>query len=327
MKICNVCGNQLPDAVRFCNKCGSKVSDLQPGLQCPKCGGAYPAGTKFCKKDGTALAAVVPPAAESPLKEAVMPEVTVKSGPLNTETQRPDTEKTETKKPDQAAMLNCPICGGVYPAGTKFCKKDGTLLSDKSVGQSAAVSGEEAAPVAAAVAIERGKASETPVDKPQEGKVAGPAATTPAVAGEAPKTATTAAGRSKTSSAGLWIILLIVLLAAIIAGGYFAYKKYFSKDSDMKTAQVAPAPDSSIPATPATPYAPTVAGNSTEQKPPIQRSVIASTPQSRIGIKASALINDVRNGRPYGFGTNFRVGASRVAHYVMYTNAVPNQTT
>jgi hypothetical protein len=55
-----------------------------------------------------------------------------------------------------------------------------------------------------------------------------------------------------------------------------------------------------------------------QQPPPMQ-----PTP---VEITASAIVADIVNGLPTGFTTDYRVGASRVVHYVKYQKALPGQT-
>jgi hypothetical protein len=61
--------------------------------------------------------------------------------------------------------------------------------------------------------------------------------------------------------------------------------------------------------------------------PPPQDQYQPPQPRTRVAIKASSLATDFRNGRPVGFSTSFRQGASRVVHYVQYTKASVGQTT
>ena len=57
--ICPNCGAEQPDAARFCNQCGTRLSGQVVAavqLTCPRCGHVNPEGSKFCGECGATLA-------------------------------------------------------------------------------------------------------------------------------------------------------------------------------------------------------------------------------------------------------------------------------
>jgi|WetSurMetagenome_2_1015567.scaffolds.fasta_scaffold01521_11 ribosomal protein L40E len=419
MKICNACGRQLPDQVKFCNKCGASVAPASAETQhpsqdssisCAKCGATYPAGTKFCRKDGTPLmaspivsgidksetemqisektelaiskeTATVPPGvsiaaaglptdanssepateepivktadAEKPIPEPLSSELMISAAPdsipeetidKTTDSGAPiaaaDTsEPVISAEPAQDSSITCPKCGALYPAGSKFCRKDGALLCGMSAPQTAAAVDSEEASVEAAAVIKQQAATPT-----------APVAEEPAAAIQEPP------DKPKSGKLVLWSIVIVVLLAASTAGGYFLYTKFMIKnmpaanDQSVAISQPAPAhirpteaPPAQAPVNTSPPQivtSPSASSAPAEAKPgpaatvpaPQQTQVdhaqpiTTSLPMAGVRIKASAMINDVRDNKPYGFGTQFQFGASRITHYVYYDNAIPNQT-
>lgn len=57
IRLCDSCGTELPFASVFCNKCGSKCTELpkeviSAGKLCPKCGNSLEEGDAFCIQCG-----------------------------------------------------------------------------------------------------------------------------------------------------------------------------------------------------------------------------------------------------------------------------------
>jgi hypothetical protein len=131
------------------------------------------------------------------------------------------------------------------------------------------------------------------------------------------------AGKQKAGNPVLWILAILILLAAGAAGGYFIYKTFLQKNEPQFASQpVRGLPDQSQ-------YQGAAGGQNQQgmqqplqpgqQQPPL-------TPPTTVEITASAIVADIVNGLPTGFTTEYKVGGSRVVHYVKYQKALPGQT-
>jgi hypothetical protein len=147
-------------------------------------------------------------------------------------------------------------------------------------------------------------------------------------------------GKPKSGGKAPLIIVLVVLLFAVAAGGYYYYAKYIRKAPQPTQAQPAPSPatgQAQVPGVPAGQPQPGGATGPSMSQPAQPGSPAAPVPEdqyqplpqarTRVAIKASALAANFKKGRPVGFASNFRYGASRVVHYVQYVRASVGRTT
>jgi hypothetical protein len=186
------------------------------------------------------------------------------------------------------------------------------------------------------------------IEKPEPVQAADVAAET--VGGPAPVAApepekespVTAADKPKSNNALLWIIVIIVLLGAGAAGGYVFYTTFFLNKETPKSdsqsvpgvpdqGQVLPSPGGQggqmQPGGPSEPSMQPQPSPMPPMQPPAQvQQQTASQLLTKVEIKASALVSDIKNGKPAGFSSSFLIGSSRVAHYVQYQKAQPGQT-
>jgi len=120
---CKSCGGALKAGAKFCSQCGAVVSpdaralEAAPSMtsrRCPKCGAENPATARFCRVDGHELSKDRAAAAGAGLE-------------------RPE-NRTATASADSVTdgpvpgTIKCPRCGTANPAGSRFCKIDGTPL-------------------------------------------------------------------------------------------------------------------------------------------------------------------------------------------------------
>jgi hypothetical protein len=204
----------------------------------------------------------------------------------------------------------CESCKKNIPETAKFCPSCGGKIEKQEPEQAADA---QAAPAAASSPI----AAPEPVQD---------------------KTAA-AADKPKSNNTLLWIIVLIVLIGAAAAGGYVFYTTFLKKDTPKFDSQSVPGmhDQGQVPGGQMQPGSPADSSMQPQQAPmppqsPMQPQAQVQqqmTPQllTKVEIKASALVSDIRNGKPAGFSSSFLIGASRVAHYVQYQKAKSGQTT
>lgn len=84
--------------------------------RCPRCNRQFPMRQKFCTVDGAALEVVAATAETAPEPRS--------SGQVKAQAVPP----VEPAAPEPPSGLACPACGTVWPAGTRFCERDGTPL-------------------------------------------------------------------------------------------------------------------------------------------------------------------------------------------------------
>ncbi len=187
----------------------------------------------------------------------------------------------------------CESCKNNIPDTAKFCPVCGAKIEpQKPV---------EAAEIPAAPVVAPPVAEQAPVAPP---------VATPAPARDM---TTPVADKPKSNNTLLWIIVLIILIGAGGVGGYICYNTFFKKEAPQFDSQPMPGMPEQ--------------GQMQPQQPPMQPQTMTPQLLTKVEIKASSLVSDIKNGKPSGFATSFLVGASRVAHYVQYQKAVPGQTT
>lgn len=151
----------------------SLVSPEADALVCPKCDRSYPPTQKFCNVDGIALGPSRP-SLEAPTEEAPLPndgdlpqnenpeppspkaEDDRQSGSLSSpqvEVEAPDLRvASETRHVPVEAVdgegLACPKCGQAFPAGVRFCDRDGATLVSKETAEAALTLAEQSPPSA-----------------------------------------------------------------------------------------------------------------------------------------------------------------------------------
>lgn len=90
---------------------GALIGDAMETKFCPTCGAGYTGGTMNCPKDGT------------PLRMKGQP-----TEPAKTQSAAATNEQAQTETPKPQLNKFCPVCGGEYQDGVKYCSKDGTEL-------------------------------------------------------------------------------------------------------------------------------------------------------------------------------------------------------
>lgn len=294
----------------------------QPDLtiKCPECGAENTAGARFCKKDGALLAAAL---------TAGDIGQTVSGIPVNETTVAPSSYK---------ATLVAASSGTEAVVTTEAVAGKSVAIPEKDTGIQT-------------------KEVKSPV----------PSAFTPPAHEPVREELARAVPKAKSNNAVVWIVLIIVLFAAGGGGGYYYFKQSKQKNESKYVSESAsgvipsPAPNQTAPPLPAPEPMPTTAPNqrpvlnqtslpaptpkrtpppATNQNPASNRAALPvpvtaplpaaapnPKPVSNVVVGASAIVRDINNGRPVGSSSNFRVGASNVAHYVNYAMATPGQTT